>query len=120
MHLGRSQTTSNSPAGQGSSHPPDQASSQKLTDAIVDSSQEGTQEARAKPGVKRVLLAGVFWRILIIELILLAGSLAARAWLEDPGGWELFWYALRIMLLVAVIILFMWLTLSVFLKERPS
>ncbi len=69
-------------------------------------------------GVKQVLLGGVFWRILIIEAILLLGSVAYRAWFHGAAGEELLWYAVRIMLLVAVIILFMWLTLSVFLKER--
>lgn len=70
------------------------------------------------PGVKKVLLTGVFWRILAIEAILLIGSLAARAWLQESSGWDLFWYAMRIILLVAVIILFMWLTLSAFLRKK--
>lgn len=118
MPLGHPHTPSTSPTDLTNPSPSDKASSQKLTDSFVDSAQDQDRETLRKPGVKRVLLGGVFWRILIIELVLLLGSLAARAWLENVGGWELFWYAVRIVLLVAVIILFMWLTLSVFLKKR--
>jgi adenylate cyclase len=99
---------------QASDHTPEQ----KLSDSIAADPRPGTLGAQKDRSVKRVLLAGVFWRILIIELILLVGSLLTRAFLEQAGGWELFWYAVRIILLVAVIILFMWLTLSAFLKNR--
>lgn len=68
--------------------------------------------------VKGVLLRGVFWRIFIIEAILLVGSLAYRAWTQGGDFEDLFWYAVRIMLLVGVIIAFMMLTLQKFLNRR--
>ncbi len=68
--------------------------------------------------VKGVLLKGVFWRIFIIEAILLVGSVAYRALSGQDSPEELFWYAVRIMLLVGVIIAFMMITLSRFLQRR--
>ncbi len=68
--------------------------------------------------VKGVLLRGVFWRIFIIEAVLLVGSVAYRAWSGQDDPRELFWYAVRIMLLVGVIIAFMMITLSRFLQRR--
>lgn len=97
---------------------PDQAPEKNLSDTIKDDEYPGQEDASRGSSVKRVLLTGVFWRILVIELILMAGSLFTRAWLQHAGGWELFWYAVRIIALVAIIILFMWLTLSVFLRDR--
>ena len=61
---------------------------------------------------------GVFWRILIIEGILLIGTLIYAALTEDKGSVELFWYALRIISLVAIIVLFMMVTLKSFLDRR--
>jgi len=61
---------------------------------------------------------GVFWRILIIEGILLIGTLIYAALTEDKGSVELFWYALRIISLVAIIVLFMMITLKSFLERR--
>ena len=61
---------------------------------------------------------GVFWRILIIEGILLVGTLIYAALTEDRGSVELFWYAIRIISLVAVIVLFMMVTLKSFLEKR--
>jgi len=61
---------------------------------------------------------GVFWRILIIEGILLIGTLIYAALSEDKGSVELFWYALRIISLVAIIVLFMMVTLKSFLEKR--
>jgi len=118
MPLGDEQKPNAETAGRRQVLPNEQAISDKLAESISEQSAEQVLGTISEPGVKRVLLGGVFWRILIIELILLAVSLAVRAWTGDVGGWELFWYAVRIMLLVAVIILFMWLTLSAFLKER--
>jgi class 3 adenylate cyclase len=68
--------------------------------------------------VRRTLLMGVFWRILIIELILLIGSLLYEAVWRDSDTLHLFWYALRILGLVGVIILFMMLTLQRFLTKK--
>jgi len=61
---------------------------------------------------------GVFWRILIIEGILLIGTLIYSALTEDKGSVELFWYALRIISLVVIIVLFMVVTLKSFLEKR--
>jgi len=71
-----------------------------------------------KDGVKRILLEGIFWRILAIEGILLVYSLIYR-WLTDYEGIaDLFWYAMRIILLISIIILFMMVTLKSFLTKR--
>ncbi len=61
---------------------------------------------------------GVFWRILIIEGILLIGTLLYAALTEDKGTIELFWYAVRIISLVTIIILFMMITLKDFLTGK--
>ncbi|MBW2205216.1 MAG: adenylate/guanylate cyclase domain-containing protein, partial [Deltaproteobacteria bacterium] len=71
-----------------------------------------------KNSVRAVVLMGVFWRILIIEGILLVGTLIYAALTEDKGSVELFWYALRIISLVAIIVLFMMVTLKRFLEKR--
>ncbi|MBC8176477.1 MAG: adenylate/guanylate cyclase domain-containing protein [Desulfobacteraceae bacterium] len=71
-----------------------------------------------KNSVRAVVLMGVFWRILIIEGILLVGTLIYAALTEDKGSVELFWYALRIISLVAIIVLFMMVTLKSFLEKR--
>jgi class 3 adenylate cyclase len=68
--------------------------------------------------VKRLLLSGVFWRILAIEIILLAWTLGYHAYSEGATAGELFWYALRIGLLVAIILTFMMITLGSFLQRR--
>ena len=68
--------------------------------------------------VRAVVLMGVFWRILIIEGILLVGTLIYAALTEDRGSVELFWYAIRIISLVAIIVLFMMVTLRTFLERR--
>ena len=61
---------------------------------------------------------GVFWRILIIEGILLVGTLIYAALTEDKGTIELVWYAIRIISLVAIIVLFMIVTLRSFLARK--
>ena len=71
-----------------------------------------------KTSVRKIVLLGVFWRILIIEGILLIGTLIYAALTEDKGSVELFWYAIRIISLVAIIILFMMITLKSFLERR--
>ncbi len=79
----------------------------------VDSNHKDTK------GVRKVLLRGIFWRILIIETILLIGSLIYRA-ITDPhsDSADLFWFALRIILLTVVIILFIVITFRIFLNKK--
>ena len=69
-------------------------------------------------GVRKTLLLGIFWRILIIEIILLVGTLLYEAVFRDPSLAHLLWYALRILGLVGIIILFMVFTLQRFLKKK--
>ena len=71
-----------------------------------------------KNSVREIVLMGVFWRILIIEGILLIGTLIYAALTEDKGTIDLFWYAIRIISLVAIIVLFMMVTLKSFLERR--
>lgn len=72
-----------------------------------------------RKGVRNILLKGIFWRILIIESILLVWSLIYRV-LTDHHAQpiDLFWYAVRITLLVAIIILFVMLTFRKFLNKK--
>lgn len=73
----------------------------------------------AREGVRRVLLQGIFWRILIIEGILLVWSLAYRIFTDPHAGTaDLFWYAIRIVILIGVVILFVWLTFRRFLTRK--
>ncbi len=69
-------------------------------------------------GVREILLAGVFWRILFIEAVLLVFSVLARWYTTDATPIDLFWYSIRIIILVAIIILFMMVTLQKFLARR--
>ena len=71
-----------------------------------------------KNGVKRILLEGIFWRILAIEGILLVCSLLYRGLTNYEGATDLFWYAMRIVSLISIIILFMMLTLKSFLIKK--
>ncbi|MBU0969168.1 MAG: adenylate/guanylate cyclase domain-containing protein [Proteobacteria bacterium] len=71
-----------------------------------------------KNGVREILLRGVFWRILFIEAVLLVYSLFYRWFTEDAGPADLFWYAIRIIFLVGIIILFMMVTLKKFLTDK--
>ena len=70
-------------------------------------------------GVRKILLKGIFWRILIIESILLVWSLVYR-YLSDPHVQpvDLFWYAVRISLLIGIIILFVMVTFRKFLNRK--
>ena len=68
--------------------------------------------------VRKILLMGVFWRILFIEGVLLVYSLVYRWLAEDAGAADLFWYAVRIIILVTIIIIFMMVTLKNFLTDR--
>ena len=69
-------------------------------------------------GVREILLTGVFWRILFIEAVLLVYSLGYRWWTEDASAMDLFWYSVRITILVAIIIAFMMVTLKTFLAKH--
>jgi adenylate cyclase len=70
-------------------------------------------------GVRKVLLKGIFWRILIIESILLVWSLIYRALTDyNTQPVDLLWYAVRITLLVAIIILFVMVTFRKFLTTK--
>jgi adenylate cyclase len=73
---------------------------------------------RRDRSVRETLLMGVFWRILIIEVILLIGTLAYEAGFKNADPSHLFWYALRILGLVGIIILFMIVTLQRFLTKK--
>ncbi len=75
-------------------------------------------EENNSKGIRDVLLAGVFWRILMIEMILLAWSVGYRLIAENAGGLALIWYAVRIIGLVIIILLFMMLTLRRFLEKK--
>ena len=72
----------------------------------------------SRDSVKHILLKGVFWRILIIEGILLVWSVFYMLVTEDAGGKDLLWYSLRIVLLVIIIILFMMVSLRSFLTKK--
>ena len=71
-----------------------------------------------KNSVKKILLKGVFWRILVIEAILLVLSLLYRALTDSPAPADLFWYAMRIVFLIGIIIAFMMVTLRSFLTRK--
>lgn len=71
-----------------------------------------------KKGVRNILLMGVFWRILIIEGVLLVYSLGYRWMTQDADAWDLFWYGVRIVILVTIIIIFMMVTLKQFLTKK--
>ena len=76
---------------------------------------------KKRTNVKKILFQGVFWRILAIEAILLIWSLIYRELTESPGIEEQFWYAMYIILLISIIILFMMVTLrSFFIKKIIS
>jgi class 3 adenylate cyclase len=74
-------------------------------------------EGKRVKGVRKTLLTGVLWRILIIEGILLLWSLLYRAIVEGGGPADLFWFSLRIILLIGIIILFLMVTLRTFLSR---
>ncbi len=71
-----------------------------------------------RKGVRKILLMGVFWRILIIEGILLVWSLTYRISTDNAGISNLFWYAVRIIFLIAIILVFMMVTLRSFLTRK--
>ncbi len=78
-----------------------------------------TEHKKNKNGsVRKILLMGVFWRILFIEVVLLVYSLGYKWITEDATAADLFWYAVRITILVAIIVLFMMVTLKQFLGKN--
>ena len=78
---------------------------------------KGNNKEKAR-GVKEILLMGVFWRILFIEGVLLLYSLVYRWITQDASSMDLFWYSVRITILVAIIIAFMMITLKRFLTDK--
>jgi adenylate cyclase len=89
-----------------------------LNDKLENRLPADSAEIKTK-GVRKILLMGIFWRILIIELILLVWSLYYRI-ISDPNAQsvDLFWYSMRITLLVAIIILFVMVTFRRFLNKK--
>jgi class 3 adenylate cyclase len=73
---------------------------------------------KKRTGVREILVMGVFWRILFIEAVLLIFSLGYRWLAEGAGPMDLFWYAIRIMLLVGIIVVFMVVSLKHFLTQK--
>ena len=71
-----------------------------------------------KNSVRKILLMGVFWRILFIEAALLVFSLSYKWMTEDVAPMDLFWYGVRIIIAVGIIIAFMMITLKKFLNHR--
>lgn len=76
------------------------------------------QTGSEQNGVRRILLSGVFWRILLIEAILLVWSLGARYFSEGHNLAMLFWFAVRIIILTSIILAFMMITLRRFLDKK--
>lgn len=72
----------------------------------------------SRDSVKHILLKGVFWRILIIEGVLLVWSVFYMLITEASTGKDLLWYILRIVVLVGIIILFMMVSLKSFLTRK--
>ncbi|MFO7989165.1 MAG: adenylate/guanylate cyclase domain-containing protein [Thermodesulfobacteriota bacterium] len=73
---------------------------------------------KKRTGVREILVMGVFWRILFIEAVLLIFSLGYRWQAEGAGPMDLFWYAIRIMVLVGIIVVFMVVSLKHFLTRK--
>lgn len=72
----------------------------------------------ATNSARKMLLTGVFWRILAIEMILLVWSLGYRAYSQGADAVDLFWFAVRIVVLIAIIIAFVTLTLRQYLNRK--
>ncbi len=82
---------------------------------MADSTKKKTN---GRKSVRKMLLAGVFWRILAIEMILLAWSLGYRAYSQGADAVDLFWFAIRILILIAIIIAFVTLSLRQYLNRK--
>lgn len=98
-----------------------EAEMQREAGAVAPPTTEKAVIAENRTGGRRslrsILTAGVFWRILAIEMILLVWSLGYRAFTEQSTPVELFWYAIRILALVTVIIAFVTLSLRSYLNR---
>jgi len=79
---------------------------------------EPPEPSKPPTNVRKMLLKGVFWRILLIEMILLIWSLGYKAATEDAGAVDLLWYSVRILILVGIIIAFVTFSLGLFLKRK--
>jgi len=79
---------------------------------------DNTKKNSQGKGVREILLRGVFWRIVFIEAVLLLFSLISRWYTSEATPLDLFWYGVRIILLVGIIVLFMMITLKKFLTPR--
>jgi class 3 adenylate cyclase len=88
-------------------------------DEKIEHTPQPNSAANGSEGVRKTLLMGIFWRILIIEGILLVWSLFYRV-ISDHHAQpiDLFWYAVRITLLIAIIILFIMVTFRRFLNRK--
>lgn len=84
----------------------------------MDSSTNNEIKNESRQGVRKILLAGIFKRIVIIEAILLVWSLIYRVLTNYQGPIDLLGYALRIIILIAIIILFLMITLRSFLNKK--
>lgn len=85
----------------------------------VDQNRQDKSAKNESEGVRKILLMGIFWRILIIEGILLVWSLLFRILTDDQAQpIDLFWYAVRITLLIAIIIMFIIVTFRRFLNYK--
>lgn len=76
------------------------------------------EKIKPQKGVRRILLEGVFIRILIIEGILLVWSVLDMYLSEGVSAVDLLWYSLRILALVVIILAFMMITLRQFLNRK--
>lgn len=91
----------------------------KSFQALSESGMHMAAQGNHTKGVRQILLRGIFWRILIIEGILLIWSLAYRLLTDHHAmSSDLVWYALRIVVLIAVIIGFIMVTFKVFLTKK--
>lgn len=84
----------------------------------MKSEPESGRDSKLNNSVRRILVKGVFWRILLIEMILLVWSLGYRAATEDAALIDLLWFAIRILILVTIIIAFVTLSLRSFLQRK--
>jgi class 3 adenylate cyclase len=90
-----------------------------LLNKTVEQTARGNTVGNEAEGVRKILLKGIFWRILIIEGILLVWSLFYRIISDHHAGpTDLFWYTVRITLLIAIIIAFIMVTFRRFLNKK--
>ena len=73
---------------------------------------------REKHSIRSVLLEGVFWRLLIIEAIILIWSMIDLWITEEPTVGELLRYGLRLGILSTLVLAFIVITLGGFLAKR--